>query len=71
MSNEEIKKLPQCDEKWIMSYNNSKIIIVDEETGMTRISYEAKKLEQDEVIKAIAMSMAIPIENTGPCRIPK
>jgi len=70
MSNEEIKKLPQCDEKWIMSYSNSKIIIVDEETGMTRISYEAKKLEQDEVLKAIAMSMAIPIENTGPCRVP-
>jgi len=71
MSNEEIKKLPQCDERWIMSYSNSKIIIVDEETEMTRISYETKKLEQDEVLKAIAMSMAIPIENTGPCRVPK
>jgi len=71
MSNEEISKLPQCDEKWIMSYNKNKIIIVDEETEMTRMSYECKKLEQEEVLKAIAMSMAIPLENSGPSRIPK
>jgi len=70
MTNEEILKLPQCDEKWIMSYNKSKIVIVDEETEMTRISYECKKLEQEEILKAIAMSMAVPIENTGPCRVP-
>jgi len=70
MSNEELLKLPQCDEKWIMSYNKSKIVIVDEKTELTRISLESKNLEQDEVLKAIAMSMAIPIENTGPCRIP-
>ncbi|ORX56080.1 hypothetical protein BCR36DRAFT_581225 [Piromyces finnis] len=70
MSNEEISKLPQCDEKWIMSYGNNKIIIVDEETEMTRMSYECKKLEQEEIIKAIAMSMALPLENSGPTRIP-
>jgi len=70
MSNEEINKLPQCDEKWIMSYNKSKIIIVDEETEMTRMSYECKKLENDEIVKAIAMSMALPLENSGPSRIP-
>ncbi|KAG4093290.1 hypothetical protein H8356DRAFT_1000417 [Neocallimastix lanati (nom. inval.)] len=70
MSNEELLKLPQCDEKWIMSYNKSKIIIVDEKTELTRISFESKDLEQEEVLKAIAMSMAIPLENTGPCRIP-
>ena len=71
MSNEELLKLPQCDEKWIKSYNKSKIIIVDEKTELTRISFESKDLEQEEVLKAIAMSMAIPLENTGPCRIPK
>jgi len=54
-----------------MSYNKSKIIIVDEKTELTRISFESKDLEQEEVLKAIAMSMAIPLENTGPCRIPK
>jgi len=70
MSNEEISKLPQCDEKWIMSYNKNKIIIVDEQTEMTRMSYECKNLEQEEVLKAIAMSMAIPLENSGPSRVP-
>jgi len=70
MSNEELLKLPQCDEKWIMSYNKSKIVIVDEKTELTRISVESKNLEQEEVLKAIAMSMALPIDNSGPCRIP-
>jgi nucleoside 2-deoxyribosyltransferase len=52
MSNDEIKKLPQCDEKWIMSYNKSKIIIVDEQTEMTRISVECKKIRRRRNIKS-------------------